>query len=361
MKNKRLYSHGQKDVLAVKIRTDEERRRRIRAVWSGLWKSVVAVALGFGLWRGGQVGWRRWVWENPQLLLGPPAVTTDGSLTREQILTAADIVEGRNILAVNLGKARAALESLPQVERAELTRIFPSTVTIIITERQPVAWVAAQKGDNPASSSRAFLIDARGTVLRSRSRLAESGSLPVISGVETGDLIPGQRTNRGEIVAALELLRLHAGSTRFQIRGIDLAKPCRLVVSDAGRGQITFALQRIAEQLGRLNQIYDLIELSHREMRTVNLVPERHVPVTFYEPEPEVSPADPAPAPAPIPEVKPPKPAPVTKPDKVLPKAGQKVPAVKAKRTPTPTPTPRPPARKPSPTNHLKKPFTLDE
>lgn len=350
----------------MKIRTDEERRRRILAVWGGIWKSLACVAVGFGLWRGGLEGWRCFVWENPQLMLGPPAVTTDGHLTREQILAAADVVEGRNILTVDLGKARAALESLPQVERAEVIRTFPNTVAINVTERQPVAWVTAKKGDNPTTSARSFLIDARGIVLRSRSRESEASRLPVISGVETEDLVPGQRASRGEIIAALELLRLNADSTRFQIRGIDLAKACRLVASDQRRGQITFGVQRIEEQLGRLNQILDHIEPSHRELRTVNLVPERNVPVTFCEPEPEVAPPAPTltPPPAPIAEAKPPKPEPVAKPEKVAPKPRAQTPVVKPKRAPAPPPAKPQPAtraRKPSPPDHLRKPFSLDE
>ena len=352
-------------MLRVKVRIDEERRRRLCAVWSYIWKSVVLVALGFGLWRGGEEGWRHFVWENPYFLIKPPAVTTDGNLTREQILAAAGIVEGRNMLTVDLGQARAALENLPQVDRAEVTRTFPSTVALSITERQPVAWVTAKKGDDPMTAARAFLIDARGIVLRSRSSESEAGRLPVISGVETEDLVPGQRANWGEILAALELLRLNADSSRFQIRGIDLAKACRLVVSDQRRGQLTFGVQRIEEQLGRLNQILDLVDPSHREIRTVNLVPERNVPVTFHEPEPELSPvALIPPPPAPISEAKAPKPETIAKPGKAAPRVREKAPVVRTKpaaaRVQT-KPQPATPTRKPLPAEHLRKPFSLDE
>lgn len=359
-------------MLQVKIRMDEERRRRIRAVWRLIWKSALCVALGFGLWWGGREGWRNFVWENPFFLVDPPTVTTDGSLTREQILSAADIVEGRNILTVELGKACAALESLPQVDRAEVSRTFPRSVAINVTERQPVAWVTAKKGDNPLTSARSFLIDSRGIILRKRTREFEAGRLPIISGVETGDLIPGQRANRSVIIAALELLSLNADNTRFQIRAIDLAKLCRLVVNDQRRGEITFGVQDIEEQLGRLNRILDFIEPSQREIRTVNLVPEQNVPVTFYEPEPVPPPPSQTvlpPAPGPVPEARPPKPESMAKPEGATKpatapvKAREKQPVATARPDSPRSKTksrPAPAPRKPSPKDPLRKPFSLD-
>ena len=374
MKNKRISSSGQRDILRVKIRTDEERRRRIFAAWSCLWKSVVLVVAGWGLWQGGREGWRCFVWENPHLLVEPPSVTTDGNLTRKNILEVAGIAEGRNILTVDLGKARAALESLPQVDRAEVFRTFPNIVTINVFERQPVAWVLAKRGDHPMRSASSLLIDARGIILRGRSHDSDSDPLPVISGVETGDLVPGQRAGRGEIIAALELLRLNADATRFRIRGIDLAKPCRLVVSDQRRGKITFGMQRIEEQFGRLNHILDHIEASQRELRTVNLVPEQNVAVTFYEAESEVAadvptsapppPARAMEAPTPKPGAKSPKPEVVARPEKAALPPPQKTPVVKAERapeTPRAKPQAKSPARQPAPAERLRKRFTLDE
>lgn len=374
MKNRRIPNRDQSKILGVKIRTDEERRRRIRAGWKFLGNVVVLVVVGWGLWEGGRRGWRRFVWENPHFLVEPPTVTTDGNLTRNNILEVAGIAEGRNILTVDLGKARTALESLPQVDRAEVDRTFPNIVTINVFERRPVAWVLAKRGDHPARSASSLLIDARGIILRGRAHGSDFDRLPVITGVETGDLVPGHRAARGEIIAALELLRLNADATRFQIRGIDLAKPCRLVVSDQRRGQITFGLQRIEEQFGRLNQILDHIETSQRELRTVNLVPEQNVPVTFYEAESEVTadvppPEPPPPArtvepPAPKPGAKPAKSESVARPERAALPPPEKAPAVKSVRAPEPTratPQPKSPPRQPAPADRLRKRFSLDE
>ena len=361
--NKRVSSASQRKqqhLLGVKIRVGKERERRFRAVAGFVCKSVLWIALAAGVWVGCKEGWRRWVWENPEYFVRDPEVKTDGTLTREQILSAAEIVEERNILTVDLGRSRAALEKLPQVESAEVQRTFPNHVAINITERRPIAWVTLKKEEDPTTSDHAFLIDARAIVLRSRVLLPEYYHLPVISGVETENLVPGQRVNAFDIQAALELVRLNADSTRFQVRNIDLAKGYCLVVTDQRRAKITFAFDKIDAQLGRLNRLLDVIEPTKQEIQTINLIPERNIPVTFFDPAAEVA-TDDAPdsaSPKPEPKISAPKTAP-----KGIVATGQKPSSAPKKTDAAPAKTKSPsasPAPKPSPVDHLKKRFDLN-
>ena len=364
-KNQRVSSKSQRrqqHLLEVGIRVGKERERRFFAILGFIFKTVLLGAVVSVLWLGGKEAWRRLVWENPDCLVREPAVRTDGTLTREQILAAADIVDGRNILTVNLGRSRAALEKLPQVESAEVLRSFPNHVEINITERRPIAWVTLKKDEDPTTSERSFLIDARSIVLRSRVLLPEYCHLPVISGVETENLVCGQRVNTFEMLAALELVRLNADSTRFQARNIDLAKGYCLVVTDQRRAKITFSLERIDAQLARLNQLLDWIEPTHREIRTINLIPVRNVPVTFYPTEAE-SPAPAAEPPPPKPETKETKGKPDRNPPKNTTARTKKQPRPAAKK---PAATPAEPSEKPPlpdstppPAEPWKKPFNL--
>ncbi len=353
--NKRISSKSQRaqqHVLDVRIRAGKERERQVSAVFAYLAWTLAFSALAAGVWLGGKELWRCWVWENPDCLVHEPAVRTDGTLTREQILTTANIVEGRNILTVHLGAAQAALEKLPQVESAEVQRsFFPSRVAVTITERRPIAWVTSKKNEDPTTSERAFLIDARSVVLRSRVLLPEYLYLPVISGVETENLVPGQRVNAHDMLAALELVRLNADNTRFQTRHIDLAKGWCLVVTDQRRAEFTFGFDKIDEQLARLNQLLDALEPTHREIHQINIMLTRNVTVKFREPETE-TPAPPAATPPPAPESRPPKAAtPPEKPGRVPPKTA---PPRKGSR-------PTPPPVKPAPTPGVRKPFNLNE
>lgn len=285
-RNKRLVrpkQRRQQQLLEVSIRASKERAIRVRRIAGIVFKLMLLVGFGVGAWVGGKEALRRFVWENPQFFLTDVRVSTDGTLTRDQILASAGVVEGTNLLELNLAAAQAALDALPQVEHAAVERTLPNRLDIEITERQPIAWVAARGDADPSASERSFLIDHRGFVMKSRKLLPEYLLLPIISGAETENFVPGQKATAMEVQAALELIRLNADSTRWLIRNIDVSKGYCLVVTDQKRAKITFGLERVDRQLVRLNRYLDLIEPTQREILTVNLMVERNTPVTFVE------------------------------------------------------------------------------
>jgi len=355
--NKRISNprqRKQQHLLDVKLRASTERSRRFRTVSGFIFKTIVFVGLGVGAWVGGKEALRRFVWENPDYYLREINFSTDGALTREQVVTAANIVEDRNIFTVDLGHARAAIEAMPQVETAVVQRVLPNRINITITERRPIAWVAAKGDEDPSTSDRSFLIDARGIVLRSRVLLPEYYHLPIITGFETENLVPGKRVNVLEMQSALELIRLNADSTRFQARNIDLSKGYCLVVTDQRHAKITFGLDRLDKQLERLYRCLGRAAADKKELQTVNLIVERNIPVTFYDPEAEAAAAAAVEAMPPKP-AKPETPKPPTEVRKAEP-AGPK-PSPKAS---TPLPRASTPARSTTGNQSLKKPFRLN-
>src|SRR4051812_11239772 len=174
--NKRVSNPRQRKkqhLLDVKIRESKERARRFGAVSAFFCKVVLIVGAVVGAWLGGKEALRRFVWENPDYYLRDINFTTDGALTREQVLSAAGIVEDRNIFTVDIAQARSIIEQMPQVESAVVQRQLPNRMSVTVTERRPIAWVAAKGDEDPSSSEKSFLIDGRGTVLRSRVILPE--------------------------------------------------------------------------------------------------------------------------------------------------------------------------------------------
>lgn len=289
----------QHHLLDVKVRSTTERRRRMGAIVAFTFKLILVLGLGAGAWIGGKEALRRYLWENPDYFIGPVRINTDGTLHNDQVLRASGIVEGRNIFLVNLGEARAGIEKLPQVERAEVTRTLPNRIAIMVTERQPIAWLVSKPDEDPTASDKSFLIDARGVVMKTRVRLEEYLSFPTISGIPTENLVPGERVTLPEMVAAIELIRLTSASTRFQARHIDIAKGYCMVVTDHKRAKITFGLDGIERQLARLHHYMARAAEDFREIRTINIMVERNTPVTFFEPLPiEPAPVEAA-APAP--------------------------------------------------------------
>jgi cell division septal protein FtsQ len=287
IRNKRVSNtrqRKQQHLLEVTIRRDIARKQQTRKAVATICRLIFFIALCAGAIFGGKEALRRFLWENPDYFLTDLRVSNpDGALTREQILTAADLAEGCNIFKVDLGKARAAIDRLPQVERVEIQRVLPNRVNINIVERKPIAWAADRVDEDPSSSEKAFLIDSRGVVMRSKRMLPEYLLLPIISGVPLENLAPGQMVKSFEMQAALDLIRLNVESTRFQIRNIDISKGYCLVVTDRDHMRVIFGLDRVDQQQARLDRLLDHILPQQREIQTVNLLVERNTPVTFAE------------------------------------------------------------------------------
>jgi hypothetical protein len=72
--------------------------------------------------------------------------------------------------------------------------------------------------------TRAYLVDTRGYVMRTRKVLPEHLALPVLIGVVMEDVAPGQKLPTAEAMAAVELLRLSADDLRWQPRVVDVSK-----------------------------------------------------------------------------------------------------------------------------------------
>ncbi len=295
--NRRIKSGGNRrgqSLLEVSTaRPGPERRTTTRGGWSSALKVLLGMSLlAVGMF-GGRIALNKLVWENPMYQLSDIRVSTDGLLTRLQVLEIMEIEEGRNIFSIDLAKARAALDVLPQVERLEVRRILPDRIDIRISERQPVAWVAKAADAELGLNSGAYLVDTRGYVMRMRKVMPEHFALPIITGVVMEDVAPGQKLPTSEALAALELLRASVDDVRWQPRVVDVSKGYCLVVTDQRKAKITFGFENIEGQLSRLRQLIDFVEPTQREFQSVNLMLERNVPVTFMAQAPPPSPVDP--------------------------------------------------------------------
>jgi hypothetical protein len=270
----------QKGLLEVSVRAQTAIRQRNRRIMRWTCSAVLTVAIGVGLWQGARVALNRFLWDNPDYRLGELSVTTDGILSREEIVGAAHISEGENIFRLNLAQARENIARIPQVENVEVQRVLPSTVNIRVTERRPVAWVTSQFTDDPAAGP-AFLTDARGVLMVPHRDASAHYRLPVIHGLATDGIQPGDTVATDGMKVALDLLRLNAGNPRFQICGIDLSKTYCITATDHEHACATFGLEDLAGQIEKLNRLLDYCDQSHREIQAVNLMVQRNMPVVF--------------------------------------------------------------------------------
>lgn len=290
-RNRRVSSSRQRKqqhLLDVKLRARVASRYRNRRAIVMACQLLLAVAICAGAYLGLRKGISRLFYDNPDYRLATIAVTTDGTLGREQVLKTAQLLEGTNIFRVDLAGVHDRLEQLPQVEEVQVLRKMPNEIDVQIVERKPVAWITGEKQiSNPFSSEAAFLVDARGMLMKQKKLLPEYLGLPLIVGCASEPLVAGKTIESYDAKAALELLRLSSGSfmqTRFQVREIDVSKGYCLLVTDKNHTQVMFGFDNLEAQIARLEQFLVFSDDAKREIETVNLIVQRNTPVTFRKP-----------------------------------------------------------------------------
>lgn len=104
-------------------------------------------------------------------------VAGEDALTDQQVIAAAQINSGDPLLTLDLQAVENRVSALRMVASASVHRVWPQTVEITVTERQPVAALRIVGG-------RWGLLDATGVLFR---HARAQPALPVVEGPAAGD------------------------------------------------------------------------------------------------------------------------------------------------------------------------------
>jgi cell division protein FtsQ len=190
----RRIAERRKTILAARAR----RRRRILG-WA-----LAAIALAVGV---------AYLIRTP--LFGLSAVRVEGTeaVAQAEVLQASKVRIGEPYLGLDLVAIRDRVAALPRVAAVRVTRDYPSTLRITVTERPPVAAVSA--------GSVYWLVAADGTVLDAAA--SRPADLPYVASVPLPDGVgPGSRLPPGnELANALTALGGMAPQLKRQVTGVD--------------------------------------------------------------------------------------------------------------------------------------------
>ena len=156
-------------------------RLLVRAVTRLSACAILAVAIGFGLERGGHLaapgGEDQSIAGRVAAILGRSAQTIRiGGLIRQSpgtVLAALGIEPGSSLLGFDPEQARKRLENIDWVEKAEIKTVFPNRLEIELVEREPFA-IWQRDGSY-------YVIDRTGTAM-SMAPGALASRLPLVSG-----------------------------------------------------------------------------------------------------------------------------------------------------------------------------------
>jgi cell division septal protein FtsQ len=302
-RNRRLHGGT---VLDVKLRSDQARATRTRALAIGLSVLFGTVFCFYLLWRAGLLAVNELVYQNPAFSIAEVDARTDGVILPDQIKRWAGVKIGDNLMALDLAHVKRDLELVPVTQSVTVERVLPRVLRIRVTERQAVAEVnVARPRPGGGLQVVAMQLDAEGYVmlpLDPRLRTTPLGQpeepLPVLTGVNIYELQTGRRVESPQVRAALELIAKFNESPMAALvvlKRVDVTSPDVLVATTGQGSEITFGLRELDQQLLRWREIYDQGMRYRRAIATLDLAVPNNIPATWLEAS-----AVPAPTPKPV-------------------------------------------------------------
>ena len=172
-----------------RFRRAHVRPSRTRRRWAGritpLFKyALAAVALSYGVYRGS-------ISAAPAQALRVDRILVRGNerLSQGEVLAVLSGLRGESLVWTDLDRWRQRLLASPWVREAVLRRSLPSTVEVVVWERQPIA-VGRLNGEM-------YLVDERGTIIDLYGPQYEDFDLPIVDGLATAPATSAGPTTDG--------------------------------------------------------------------------------------------------------------------------------------------------------------------
>ena len=186
--------------------------RKIARVKMPLFSLLAILALSGVAW-----GVTRFALSGAVFTLRPESLEIQGAhyVGRAQVIErfAADF--GRSVFSVPLEERRSGIEQIPWVERADVARLWPDRIRVMLHERAPVAFAQGPGG--------MLLVDSSGQFLHRP--VQASFSFPVVVGVSDQDPADKRRARMGMFNALVQDLDREGTRYSLDISEVDVSDP----------------------------------------------------------------------------------------------------------------------------------------
>lgn len=159
------------------------------------------------------------------LIVDTIKVGGNNTLEKGEVLTIAGLNPGEHLWFADIGGAKARLLADPMIKDATIKRIYPDTISIVITERRPAAAIL--------SGGTVAVIDAEGCVIEISAQVPEN--MVEVYGVSSSGFTAGQDLSKDSRFNADALLEMINALSNQNILGIieyiDMSQPLRIEMS----------------------------------------------------------------------------------------------------------------------------------
>src|SRR2546421_3834472 len=288
-KNRR-FERG--NVLDVKLRAKEVRAARLRLATAAVGLSLGTLIGLYLVWRAGDWALDQFVFRNDAFAIRELDIQTDGSIPVEQLRKWAGVKPGVNLLALDLNRVKSDLELAPMIQSVAVERVLPRTLKISVVERTPIARLKLlQFRPGGGIGLVTYFLDESGHVIQPMAVRAEAiapnvEALPVLAGVNASEFLPGRAIASPKIKAALRLIAGFANSPMaglVDLTSVDVSGTEALQVTTVQGSRITFAVDRLEEQLRYWRLAHDYGRRTGRTLRTLDLSVTNNAPAVWLE------------------------------------------------------------------------------
>jgi cell division septal protein FtsQ len=197
---------------------------------------VVLVALGGAAYAGVRAS------QDPRFALGDVAVHGCSRSSPDDVLAAAALPRGSNIWLLDTGGAATRIEALPWTNTAKVTRAWPNSVSVTVTERRPAARLAlpaSSTGEEPGPAR--ALVDAQVHVLAVGPDDPRDLVLPVltVTGLTVSSVAPGADLSNTDAAAAFAAYRT-LQSAGLHVHSVDIGIATGIGVVTADNLRVLF-------------------------------------------------------------------------------------------------------------------------
>jgi cell division septal protein FtsQ len=278
--NRRQVKANSHHLLDVRVRRSTAKRQRRHRVIHTIFAFTVWISLAVGAGYGFHAVVNKFFLQNPEYNLRVVDTDLDGLMTKEEAMQIAGIQTGKNIFRVDLGAAERELQKIEQIDKVIIQRDWPDRISIRITKRIPIAWLARAGTEDDSHS---LLLDAQGNTMKPYRVEPEYWHLPVIFAPNLELIQKRDMLAVADLQAALDLLAARAkqSDSLLSIVSVDISKGYALEVVDADKARISFPPRDPAKQLERLQKLLVSCRDTGRKLEAVNLIPPKYTPVRF--------------------------------------------------------------------------------
>ena len=225
--------------------------------------------------------------ENPDFQLKNIEMS-DAMMSAKDLVGLTGVDPGKSIFSADLPEVEKIIGERPSIVSIKVSRHLPDTLQVDLVERTPVAWIECRRlgiiGKDPMTG---VMVDEEGFCFPCETwweSVAEHLPVIVVEEAEGDDFVLGKRLRHREVERGLALVQRsahHLAGSNWSLPVIGVRNDFSLVAATNEGAVVTFGMYEHDRQLVDLLAILRHAEGSKRQVATVNLIPERNIPVIF--------------------------------------------------------------------------------